>query len=546
MDKPRGKKYARRALALLLGCALLFLTACHSDGPKDIKLREGESFTVAVAEEPDSLNPLTATSETAKEFFLLAYDPLWRLDAEGKPVACLAEDYSLSSDSLTWTIRLRQDAYFSDGVQVTSADVRYTYETMMVSSPVYDPCFDGISDIRCPDSFTVVITTDYVKGDMRINPVPILPRHIWGELSGDLSAFENEKMIGSGPFVLQAASDDPQDISWTFRARADHFMGESTLGSVRFVYYGSENGAGRAVSMGDADAAIGMTDVQLTTLQGVPGVRLVQSYLPTSEIRAIAFNTRKGVFTDQAMRQMIEYCCDRSWMLSMSSGDGGMTGSAWASPGASYFYNIVNLRPFDVSMGEGILFSSGYGDVDQDGKMEDIVTGDKLTFKLVTSSQDDWSSTAGTVLSEALASIGVSLNWQTTDGDVQDICLPKGDWDMCMLSWRGSANPVLAARNFRTSVNSLTGWNSESFMNAYAQLCSATDEISVQNTTIQLQQIFYDECPYVILAYHSDIQAIRIDRWSGYEDVLEKAGGLFGIGSIEAYMTIRPGANAEG
>ena len=83
-------------------------------------------------------------------------------------------------------------------------------------------------------------------------------------------------------------------------------------------------------------------------------------------------------------------------------------------------------------------------------------------------------------------------------------------------------------------------------MTAYAQLCSATDEISVQNTTIQLQQIFYDECPYVILAYHSDIQAIREDRWSGYEDVLEKAGGLFGIGSIEAYMAITPGVEALG
>lgn len=540
MKKPRASGYCRRAAALLLSGALLFLTACGSGGPKQIEMREGDTFTVAVAEEPETLNPLVATSKVAEEFFLLAYDPLWRLNAAGEPVNCLVEDYSLSSDDLTWTIRLRRDAYFSDGIQLTSADVKYTYETMMVNSPVYDPCFDGISSIRCPDSFTVVITTEYVKGDMRLNPVPILPQHIWAEHASDLRGFENEKMIGSGPFVLQEGSGDPQDVSWTFQARADHFMGEPVLGSVHFVYYGTENGAGRAVSMGEADAAINMTDVQLTTLQGVPGVQLIQAFLPSSEVWAIAFNTRKGVFADQSMRQMVEYCCDRAWMLSMSSGEGGMTGSVWASPGADYFYNIVNLRSYNVETARNVLYANGYNDVDQDGKMEDLITGDKLVLKLCTSSQDDWSSTAGTVLGDSLGQIGVDLAWQTTDGRVEDICTPKADWDMCMLSWRGSVNPVLAARDFRTSANSLTGWSSDQYMTAYAQLQSATDDISVQNTTIQLQQILYDECPYVILAYHSDIQAIHEDRWTGFEDILEQAGGLFGIGSIDTYMVIAP------
>ena len=546
MTQPTFMDYCRRGAALLLcGALLLLLTACGDDGPKEIQYREGSVFTVAVTEEPETLNPFVAASKVAEEFFLLAYDPLWRLNAAGDPVNCLVEDYSMSSDKLTWTIRLRHDAYFSDGIQLTSADVKYTYETMMINSPVYDPCFDGIADIRCPDEFTVVITTDYVKGDMCLNPVPILPQHIWSEHVSDLRDFDNAQMIGSGPFVLQAGSENPQDVSWTFLARSDHFLGEPNLGSVRFVYYGTENGAGRAVSTGDADAAINMTDVQLTTLQGVPGVRLIQAYLPSSEVWAIAFNTRKGVFTDQGMRQMVEYCSNRAWMLSMSSGDAGLTGSVWASPGSDYFYNIVNLRPFDVETGRNILYSVGYNDTDQDGNMENLVTGDELILQLWTSSQDSWSSTAGTVLGDALGQIGVQLDWHTTDGDVTENCTPKGNWDMCMLSWRGSANPVLAARNFRTSANSLTGWSSEAYMNTFAQLQSAMDDISVQNTAIQLQQIFYDECPYVILAYHSDIQAIRDDRWTGFDEILEQAGGLFGIESLDVYMNITPVGAAE-
>ena len=42
----------RWAAALLCGAALLSLTACGSDGPKQIQLKEGAQFTVAVTEEP--------------------------------------------------------------------------------------------------------------------------------------------------------------------------------------------------------------------------------------------------------------------------------------------------------------------------------------------------------------------------------------------------------------------------------------------------------------------------------------------------------------
>ena len=144
------------------------------------------------------------------------------------------------------------------------------------------------------------------------------------------------------------------------------------------------------------------------------------------------------------------------------------------------------------------------------------------------------------MLEDALNQIGVQLEWHTTDGSVQSVCTPKAEWDMCMLSWRGSANPVLAARNFRTANNSLTGWNSEAYMNAFTQLQVATDDVSMKNMASQLQQVFYDECPYVILAYHSDIQAIRDDRWTGFDDILAQAGGLFGIGCLDTYMSIAP------
>ena len=293
----------RRALALALGASLLFLTAC-GDELRPAKLRQGQEMIIAVTDEPDSLNPLLAENRLAQEFMLLVYDPLWRIDANGQPVNCLAEDYSLSSDQRTWTVRLR-DVTFSDGTPLTSADVKYSYETMNLYSTVYSPYCEGISDIHCPDDRTVVFTTSYVKGDMLYCPIPILPRNIWSKQSS-ARAFENEEMIGTGPFVRQLVDRGPQEISWTFQAREDYFGGAPHMGSLRYLFYTTETGAARALSTGEVDAAIGLTDVQMTTLEGVPGVNLIQAMLPISDIWVVAFNTRSGFFSETSTRHMVE------------------------------------------------------------------------------------------------------------------------------------------------------------------------------------------------------------------------------------------------
>ena len=539
-----------RGVAALL-CAVLLgglLAGCGDDEPEPAQIQEGPTFTIAVTDRPDTLNPVTTAGGLAEEFFLLTYDPLWRLDASGTPVNCLVEDFDLSSDQLTWTIRLRRDVTFSDGTPLTSRDVKYTYDLMMRASDTYRPYFDGVSVIRCPDEYTVVITTSFVKGDMQNNPTPILPRHIWSGKEDSLSSFANEEMIGSGPFIYTVPEEyDPQDTAWTFQARGNYFGQPAKVGQVSFSYYGTATGAARALQVGEADAGIGMSDVQLTTLEEVPGVELVQAVLPQSEIWALAFNARDGFFENEAMRQMVEYCTDRARILSMSSGRAGIPGSVWASPGADYFWQVANTRGYDLNTARSILASNNlYVDNDRDGYIESRITEDPLVLSLYISSQDEWASTAATILVEAMDSIGIHVDWNTTDRPVQEVCTPKSDWDMCLLTWNGDTNATMAALPFRTSADSLTGWSSSNYDQVLSQLQVAMDNGAIQNLAGQLQQIMYNECPYVIIGYNSDIQAIHRDMWTGYGEVLAASGGLFNIGSADAYMSIQPLETAEG
>ena len=526
-----------RGLAVLLCAALLpGLAACGGEELGPAPLADGPVFTVAVAQQPESFNPCVSADGLAGEFFLLCYDPLWRLGADGAPEPCLAEDWSLSSDRLTWTIRLRRGVTFSDGYPLTSADVQYSYE-LLRHCDTYAAYFDGISAIRCPDDYTVVISTDYVKADMQLNPTPILPKHIW---RGSAEAgFDNAGMIGSGPFVY--CPEESGEEGWMFRSRKEHFGETAKIGAVFFACYGTVTGAARALAGGAADASFGLSDVQLTTLESVPGVELTQALLPTAECRGLAFNLRSSYFEKPALRQAMEYCIDRDWFLLMSSGGTGTAGSSFVSPGASYFAYPSGVRGFDVNTARSLLTGAGYTDSDGDGRLE-LRDRKDMVLTLYTSSLDEWASTAATILTAQLEELGVTVNWKKTDKPIESVCTAQGDWDMCFVGWRGSIDAALTAAGFYKDMGGLTGWTSEAYESLTTQLRTASEEAALRNFAAQLQQRVCDDCPAAVLSYGVDIQAVRNDLWTGYEPVLEAAGGLFGIGSAAFYLQVEPAA----
>lgn len=515
------------------------MTAACGDEITDAPLADGAVFTVAVAQTPDSFSPYLSEGGLSEELFLLCYDPLWRVDENGDTAPCLVDDWSLSSDKLTWTLRLRHDVTFSDGVALTSADVEYTYE-LLRRSPLYGEYFDGISAVRCPDDYTVVVSTEYVKADMCRNPAPILPKHIWN--GQDASSFDNASMVGTGPFVYRPSESGEE--GWMLRARKEHFGQTANIGAVFFASYGTVTGAARALAAGEADASFGLTDVQLTTLESVPGVELVQALLPTAECRGMVFNTRTRWFTGPTARQAMECCMDRDWFLLKSAGGTGRTGSSFVSPGADFFAVPSSQRSFDANTARSLLANAGYADKKGKGKLE-YRDGSEAVLTIYTSSDDEWAPTAATILSADLTELGIEVIWKKTDKPIRSVCTEKEDWDICFTDWSGNGDAPLTAARFYADISDLSGWNSSDYQSTLAQLRTAEDGLTVRSLAARLQQFVYDDCPVVVLSYGVDIQAIRNDGWTGYRELLDSAGGLFGIGSAALYMQIVPVEPAE-
>ena len=118
------------------------------------------------------------------------------------------ENGGLSEDGLTWTIKIRDDAVWSDGEPLTAKDIAFTYNLVLDQNwsnfTNYLPFTDSI---EATDDTTLVWKTTKPSIAPLIPPwIYILPEHIWGGMSKDeIKKFENfdpdtGAPVTSGPF----------------------------------------------------------------------------------------------------------------------------------------------------------------------------------------------------------------------------------------------------------------------------------------------------------------------------------------------------------
>ncbi|MFF2012326.1 ABC transporter substrate-binding protein [Streptomyces sp. NPDC058195] len=117
--RARGARVAA-AVATVLG---LVGTATACGGTSAVG--GGSAVTVAVAGDPGSLSPTTALATTALAMNSFAYDTLVHLDAKGAPVPGVAEEWSATTTSATFTIR--PGVTCEDGSALTAEDVAAEY-----------------------------------------------------------------------------------------------------------------------------------------------------------------------------------------------------------------------------------------------------------------------------------------------------------------------------------------------------------------------------------------------------------------------------------
>lgn len=170
----------------------------------------------------------------------------------------LATGYSASEDGLTWTVTIRDDAYFTDGEQLTAEDVAFTYNTVKASSSVND--FTMLDYAEAADDTTVVfhMTRPFSIWPYTMAVVGIVPEHAYD------SATYGANPIGSGQYMLEQWDRGQQVI---LTANPDYY-GEAPEMQRVVILFMEEDAAFLAAQAGQVDVAYTSATYSNETVEG--------------------------------------------------------------------------------------------------------------------------------------------------------------------------------------------------------------------------------------------------------------------------------------
>ncbi|HEX9126450.1 MAG TPA: ABC transporter substrate-binding protein, partial [Methylomirabilota bacterium] len=144
---------------IVLGLLLAAVLAAPASSTAQDKPRSGGELIFVVPSEPPSydaheeetfgvIHPLAPFYST-----LLKVDPF---DKTGtKPVGDLAESWTISKDGMVYTFKLRKGVKFHDGSEMTSKDVKASYDKIIFPPPTVKSlrktAYDVIEVVEAPD-----------------------------------------------------------------------------------------------------------------------------------------------------------------------------------------------------------------------------------------------------------------------------------------------------------------------------------------------------------------------------------------------------------
>jgi peptide/nickel transport system substrate-binding protein len=206
--------------AALIACSLLTATSSAQDKQPAPEIgRPGGRVTVALRTEPKTLNPILAVDTTSREVIGAMQADLVHINRQTQRTEpALASAWKASPDGRKYTLQLRRNVKFSDGVSFTADDVVFTFQLYLdesLNSPQRDLLIIDNKPIavRKIDDYTVEfdLTKPYGPGERIFDSLAILPKHLLAAAYRDHKVGEvwgvnakPEEIAGLGPFRLKS------------------------------------------------------------------------------------------------------------------------------------------------------------------------------------------------------------------------------------------------------------------------------------------------------------------------------------------------------
>ncbi len=520
----RSRVLAAVAAAVLTAAAL---AGCSAGGSDSSVLRIGATATI------DSLNPFVSSSDYSSVVYQYSYPHLTEYDTKDLSlVPSFATSWTTSTDGTTWTFHTVKGAKWSDGEPLTAADAAFTMSMIVKyqNGPTGQQAgfVNHLSSAVAPNADTLVLTYDAPVSNVlaQMQQLPILPQHIWAKLAtGDgkkISSFQNgAPMVSGGPFRLTQYKKDQLALF----DRNPHWWGKAPkITGFGLQFFANDDAMVTALKTGQIDMTGESTPA--TAVATLKKAGMVVGTTPSVGFYDFIINTnpkkkQNPELLDPKVREAFEYAMDREAMVKTAWLGFATPGSTIVAPASGWHDSSITARPFDLAKANQLLDSLGFAK-GSDGVR--IANGHPMRYDVIFPTEING---AGDrmfqIIQNGLKQAGVVLTMRKMDTNAATAAIQGPNhqydqFDLAMWDWIPPVDPdfilsVLTCAQWGN--NSDSGYCNPAYDALYAQQGTATTHEARQAIINQMQQIAFDDRPYIVLTYQNVIEAHN-PAWTGF------------------------------
>jgi peptide/nickel transport system substrate-binding protein len=524
----------KRLLAL---CALgAVLSGCtQTGGAGGGAARGGQPGTLRIAIQSDlkNLNPLLNSNTTDAMVARLMFEPLLSANPQGDPVPMLAatvptqQNGGISKDGLTITYHLRKNAKWSDGVAVTSKDVKWSWEALMNpnNNVISRHGYDYIKSIDTPDDYTAVIhlkqkfapfvNSFFAESDQ---PYPIAPAHVLSKYPNiNMIPFNSDPTVTDGPFkFVRWVHGDHIELA----ANDGFFLGKPGLRSIYIRVIPDENTIRNLLRTHDIDWMFQASINNYPSVKDMPGVKLV--FVNVNGYEDVQLNVQRPYLQDARVRQAIAYATDKQRIIqTLTYGQQKM--AIEDQPQFMWSFNPnVKDYPYDPNTAKQLLQQAGWTP-GPDGIARK--NGERLTLVLVSNGSNVTRRKEAVELQEMLRNAGIDLQIKNYQADVlfapagEGGILQNGKFDLSLAGWYAGIDPDDSSQYTCANI-APQGYNYSRYCNQDMEAAQKTaleyyDQPTRKKAYFRIQEILHRDVPEIFTYYQRQLQPIN-ENFKGF------------------------------
>jgi peptide/nickel transport system substrate-binding protein len=418
----------KRMIPFLTLLLLIFMTACGgkqapsptqstisstADTSADTKAAQTETTAQKTAfvlpyYPSASLHPITSNNRVNLTLAPLVYEGLFQLNDKFQPEQLLCESDTVSSDQLQWTFTLRSNVCFSDGSNMTAADV-VTSLNEARSSSQYGGRFSDVSSISASGN-SVVVTLKQPNSNLpALLDIPVIR-----EQGGGIP-------LGTGPYQFSGTSDT---LSLT---KNPHAWKTITLFQSTIALYAVSSASDLISAFNSGSVSFISSDLTGVNALGFSTGYDIWDY-HTTNMLYVGFNCDKGVCSNSAVRKALSRGLDRTTVTTSLLAGHGVESVLPFSPETDFYSKDLATQyaysPQDMISG---LTAVGY----QSGQDGRPYLGKKaMTLTMIVNTDNSYKLSVAEYLKQQLEGFGITVDLQELSYDDYAAALKSKAFDL--------------------------------------------------------------------------------------------------------------------